>query len=330
MTSALVQRSPAVGWSLVWLVIAGWLVTVPGNHSLAAPGDAAGYKTLESEIDPVYKNAKELRDRGTKARSILSGATPLSGNEALFDEYYTKYAFPSSTLTTEANLGALAKNRENLLREIEKATPQVHDRLADLAFTHMLRIAKDPDLHPGARYNAVLVLGALNAKEADRVNKTNPEPLPKALPELVGLYKDADQSDAVKVAALLGILRHLEWDSYRKQTQPMTEADKAAIVTELIALAEATKPPAGRSEEGHTWMRRRAVEGLMYAALPGTTKPIADVIEKLIGSAADPVALRCTAADVMGRLDYKDPVVPAPEPSARELGYLALVACNAE
>ncbi|HZL91278.1 MAG TPA: hypothetical protein VFB96_23125 [Pirellulaceae bacterium] len=330
MRRALASQSPVLGWSLVWLVIACWLVTVPGNHSLGAPGDAAGFKTLDAEIDPVYKNAKELRDRTSKVRSIISGSLPLSGNETLFDEHYTKYVFPSSTLTTEANLGSLAKNRENFLRDIEKAAPQVHDRLADLAFTHMLRIAKDPDLHPGARYNAVLVLGALNAKEADRVNKVNPEPLPKALPELVALYKDPDQSDAVKVAALLGILRQLEWDAYRKQTPQMNEAAKTEIVTELIALAEATKPPAGRSEEGHTWMRRRAVEGLMYAALPGTTKPIADVIEKLIGSAADPVALRCTAADVMGRLDYKEPVLPAPEPTARELGYLALVACNAE
>jgi hypothetical protein len=61
------------------------------------------------------------------------------------------------------------------------------------------------------------------------------------------------------VAALLGILRQLEWDEYRKQTPRMAADARADIVKELIALAEATKPPAGRSLEGHTWMRRRAV-----------------------------------------------------------------------
>ena len=330
MRSALFQTRPILGWSLMSLVMAGWLVTMPGNHSLGAPADPADYKTLEAEIDPVYKVAKDLRDRMTKARSVLSGSLPLSGNEALFDEFFTKYLFPSWTLTGEANLGSLAKSREVFLRDIEKAVPQAHDRLVDLAYTHMLRIAKDPELHPGSRYNAVLLLGALNVKETDRINKTNPEPLPKALPELVGLYKDPAQSDVVKVAALLGILRHLEWDAYRKQTPRMAEDAKADIVKELIALAEASKPPARRSEEGHTWMRRRAVEGLMYAALPGTTKEIADVIEKLIASSAEPIALRCTAADVLGRMEYKEPVLPAAEPTARELGYLALVACNTE
>jgi hypothetical protein len=68
----------------------------------------------------------------------------------------------------------------------------------------------------------------------------------------------------------------------------------------------------------------------MYAAIPATTQEIASVIEKLIANGAEPIALRCTAADVMGRLDYKDPVLPPPEPTARELGYLALVACNSE
>jgi hypothetical protein len=332
MRSALVQKWPLGAWLLVWLVLAGWLVAVPGNHALGAPGDAAEYKSLEAEILPALKDAKTARNREREVRGILSGTTPLSGNETQFDEFFTKYLFPSWTLTSEASLSALAKEREKFLTELGRAVPQAHDRAVDLAFTHMVRFAKDPDLHPGSRYNAVLLLGALNAKEPDRSpgNKTNPEPLPKALPELVGLYKDAAQSDAVKVAALLGILRHLEWDSFRKQSPQMAEAAKTDIVSELIALAQATKPPAGRSEEGHTWMRRRAVEGLMFAALPGTTKQIADVIEKLIANKDEPIALRCTAADSLGRLDYKDPVLPAAEPTARELGYLALVACNSE
>jgi hypothetical protein len=147
MRRALVQKGPILGWSLVWVVMAGWLVTVPGNHSLGAPGDEAAFKTLEAEIDPVFKDSKtrkEANDRIAKVRGIISGSLPLAGNETLFEEYYTKNVFPSWTLTSEANLGSLAKDRERLLTDLGKAVPQAHDKLVELAFTHMLRIAKIP------------------------------------------------------------------------------------------------------------------------------------------------------------------------------------------
>lgn len=331
MRRALVQAGPFLGWSAAWLLIAGLLVAVLGGRLTAAPGDAPAFKTYEAELGVDLKDRKKVNDLLKLRSQFANGSAQLGGNETAFEDLYTKFLFPSWTLTDEDHLGALAKERDKFLTiDLGKSPQPVHDRLTQLTLTQMTRFAQDSGLHPGVRYNAVLILGALNSREADRINKANPEPLPAALAPLKELFTKKDETDAVRVAALLGLLRHLEWDDFRKQTQRMAPEDKATIVKELIALAKESAPPAGRSPEGHTWMRRRAVEGLMYASQTETTREIADIIEKLIASNADPIALRCTAADIMGRLDYKDPVKPAPDPNARELGYLALVACNAE
>lgn len=299
------------------------------STGLAAPGDKPAWKELPI---PAGFEKKEVSKKTADARKVLFGTVPLAGNERAFDDYYKNYLPAAWTQTSPGSLSALAKEREQFLNELanSKVPPQVHDRLVSITLAGMQQILSDPELHPGARYNAALVLGALNAKEPDRINRANPEPLPAALPVLLELFKNAEESDGVRLAALLGIMRHLEWDPYRPQATRMAADTKTEIVAELAALAQATEPPPGRSLEGHTWLRRRAVEGLMYAALSGTTAEIHAVIEKLISDDAEPVALRCTAADVMGRLEYQAPVIPAPEPNAKELGHLALVAVDAE
>ena len=299
------------------------------STGLAATGDKPAWKELPI---PAGFEKKEVSKKTADARKVLFGTVPLAGNERAFDDYYKNYLPAAWTQTSPGSLSALAKEREQFLNELanSKVPQQVHDRLVSITLAGMQQILSDPELHPGARYNAALVLGALNAKEPDRINRANPEPLPAALPVLLELFKNAEESDGVRLAALLGIMRHLEWDPYRPQATRMAADTKTEIVAELAALAQATEPPPGRSLEGHTWLRRRAVEGLMYAALSGTTAEIHAVIEKLISDDAEPVALRCTAADVMGRLEYQAPVIPAPEPNAKELGHLALVAVDAE
>lgn len=333
MNKAMQQSGPFVWWTLAWLAAACLGLVVLAGRSGAAPADDAAWKTLEEEIAPQFKERIPLRDRAAKVRGMLANppSTSYAGSEAEFDEYFLKYVFPSWTLTDEEHLGALAKDRDRFLTvDLGKSTGAVHDRLVELAFTKMSQIAQDPDLHPGVRYNAVLILGGLNAKEASRTPPANPEPLPKAFQILDTLFRNAEESDAVRVAALLGILRHLEWDDYRVSTPKLAADRKAAMVQDLIALAQATEPPAGLSLEGHTWMRRRALDGLMFVSLAGPSQEIAEILENLIADDAEPIALRCTAADIMGRLNYKAPVLPAAELNGKNLGLLALAACQAE
>ena len=336
MSKKVQQSGPFVGWMLASLATVGLSLAVLGGRLGAAPGDeaAAKWKTLEAEILPAFKERAPLRDRSSKVRGMLANppAVPYAGNEAEFEEYFVKYVFPTWTLTDEAHLGSLAKDRDRFLTvELAKSTGPAHDKLLELTLAHATRIAQDPDFHPAVRYNAILVLGGLNAREASRgPPPTNPEPLPTALPPLRALFENPDESDTVRVAALLGILRHLEWDDFRTATPKLAADVKTPLVQQLIALSQQTDPPAGRSAEGHTWMRRRALEGLMYVSQAGPTLEISDVISKLMSSDAEPLPLRCTAADIMGRLDYKDPVVPATDISGKQLGLLALASCQAE
>lgn len=46
----------------------------------------------------------------------------------------------------------------------------------------------------------------------------------------------------------------------------MQPAARALIIKELVALAEAKEPPAGREASVHLWMRRRAVEPMISLA----------------------------------------------------------------
>ncbi len=338
MNKAMRQSGPFVGWTLAWLAAASLGLVVLAGRTGAAPADEAGaaWKTLENEILPVYKERstseqrREFNSRAQKVRGIMSGAIPYAGNEAALEEFFLKYLFPSWTLTDEDHLGALAKDRDRFLTDLGRTAGPLHDKLIDLAFTKMQQIAQDQELHPGVRYNAVLLLGALNAREASRTPPANPEPLPKALPELEKLFGSADDSDAVRVAALLGIVRHLEWDDFRVSTTKLAADRKGAVVQQLIDLAKLSEPPAGRSLEGHTWMRRRALDGLFYVSLAGPSPEIAEVIEKLVADDKEPIALRCAAADIMGRLAYKTPAVPATEINGKQLGLLALAACHSE
>jgi hypothetical protein len=133
---------------------------------------------------------------------------------------------------------------------------------------------------------------------------------------------------------LLGIVRHLEWDNFRGPAQAPTPAidpaRRAAIVTALLNLAQQKDPPAGRSAEGHEWFRRRAIEGLTHAGYYKADAEVSAALEALLKDESESLAIRCAAATAVGKMAYQAPVKLEPTPTAKELGYLALLACHKE
>lgn len=272
-------------------------------------------------------NSGQLGSTTQQVQKVLRGDTPLA-DMPNFDRFFTEYYFPMMTLD-DASLASektsVTTLRTRFFRDYlnSNAAPTTHAHLAGLTLTEMQKIVKD-DYHPAARYNAMLIIGLLNDSELVRTgenkDKAGPSPHPRALPPMLEIYKAADSPDLVRLAALLGFVRHLEWDPWRSPDRRIAAATKKEIVDILLALANTKEPPADRTAEGHEWMRRKAIEGLGFAITTKADPAIVAVLDKVMDDEKDTAEVRTTAAAAFGRGNFTGmptPVAPAVERLAK-------------
>src|SRR5690606_17456955 len=118
----------------------------------------------------------------------------------------------------------------------------------------------------------------LNDVETDRVGRGEPKPMAAALPVLLSVVADPQMIDAVKVAGLIGILRHAQLGIEDKQIEKQ-------IAVELLKLAGEEVSPDHRSVDGHRWLRSRAIEILsaVYTRQGATApKEFSAILEAII------------------------------------------------
>lgn len=290
-----------------------------------------GYKILTPNPALIKSKVKE-REQETLVRSVLKGDAALDANQAIFDEYYSKFFFPRMTLTSEEALAKIADSRQKFLRDLSDVakSTNAHEHLVEITLANLAPIVQDPGFHPAVRYNCLLIIGSLNAVEAVRVgtSKAPPEPYTKALPTLLEEFKKADNTDAMRVGALLGISRHLEWDDVRPAASRMPVPMRQDCIAQLVALANANTPPANTTPDGHLWMRRRAIEGLALASTVAVDPTVKDAFEKLLADEQQPLAIRVAVAAAMGKMAFKAPALPKVDTQTKELGYVAALACR--
>ncbi len=312
------------------------LVAQAPAGGLATETDARGYKYLvpnAAYVDP--KNRNKLQDLKNEIRALVtSPAAPLNdaARKARLDSYYLQYQFP--VMTTEDGLKTVAQERTLFLRDhiVAAKDPAMHSYLVNLAFNTMKQVVQDNGFHPAARYNAMLLISQLNDQEASTLGATQtlPEPMRNALPFIFQQFQSAD-NDEIKIAALLGLSRHVEFDNYKPAGSAAIPANqRSAILKELIALAETKESPPTRDPEVHCWMRRRAIEALTMAC---QTKPDAEItaaMERILKEESNPVNVRLAVAAALGRMSLQAPVKIDAVATAKELGYLALATCDSE
>src|SRR5206468_10389159 len=115
------------------------------------------------------------------------------------------------------------------------------------------------------------------------------EPMRAALPLLIQQFESAD-TDEIKIAALLGLSRHLELENLKTpQSAAMPAAQRTAIIKQLIALADTKDPPPTRDSEVHCWMRRRAIEALTMTCLTKPDAEIAATMERTLKDETNPI-----------------------------------------
>jgi hypothetical protein len=136
------------------------------------------------------------------------------------------------------------------------------------------------------------------------------------------------------VAALVGILRHVEIDrQHPEETRRLSRPDMAKlIVTPLLDLINTTTPPPNRTEDGHEWMRRRAIDILGALGTPGDNGQIVSALDGVLTDGSAPLVVRCAAAEALGKLAYKDKSAISIDPAetAKKLASLAAYAFYTE
>jgi hypothetical protein len=263
---------------------------------------------------------------------IRSGNVP-SGQQQAFEEFFKTYALARwANAEQSSDYRDLRKFRQELHRQLSNAarpgngTTPAHQQLNALVLDFMSKLANNEDpatgdqkkFHPAVRYNAMLTIAELNQRESS-VATDVPVALPAALPVLLQAVKDPNQHDAVRFAALLGIARHAT----------LGIADPTPVIPVVRDLAK-VKAEAGRSPEGHQWMRARAADALGAIRSVGQQNEVASVLAEMVADQGGHLLPRRHAAWALGLLNYPPNSGLDPSQLAAGLGQLAIDACEAE
>jgi hypothetical protein len=81
-------------------------------------------------------------------------------------------------------------------------------------------------------------------------------------------------------------------------------ADKPELAKYLLALLKQADPPAGRSAEGHAWMRRIAAQLLTTMSAGGADPAVVGAMAAIIADRNASPSLRCEIAEQLGQLKY--------------------------
>jgi hypothetical protein len=302
------------------------------NNYLVMPLPKPGVIDGKPE-NPGQFAARVLRFRNDMLKNLRSDLPLGQAEQLMVDNYFNGFEFRVLTQTTPEDLEQLPERRFDLFKRyiLQVKNAENHQHLIDLTMAMMQQIVMD-EFHPVVRYNAMLIIGDLNEQEVQRVGATPqpPEPYAAALPFMVERVTDQNTPDTIRVAALVGILRHLEWEPFRNPSHPIPAGVRTQLVNTLIALAEMKDPPANRTAEGQMWLRRRAVECLGYAGAVTATPNIITPVEKILKDNTEPLNMRCIAAKALGTMNIPQGHKLEALDLTRTLGNLAAASVKTE
>lgn len=282
---------------------------------------------------PAPKFKDEQADRSLKAELAVSGfkvgedrADGKFGSEEELQrmkDYYTKQF---SRWSFDINLAQIPDLRGRFFMDFrdayEKTPKDAHASMNEFFLAELQKMAADEKLDYVVRYNAVLQLGELNSVELTKTGQGNEEALAAALPVLLALYEKADNHPAVRMAALVGLLRHaklgIDDDAQRKSLQ-----------TALFALLNQTEAGEDVDDDAHLYLRRRAAQGLGWLGLAGVTDNGREVFDALVAIVKDDeqtLPFRADAARALGDLRLQGVAGVDVADLVQTLGALALEA----
>jgi hypothetical protein len=312
-----------------YLIAWTYFATTPEHPCRSSPGD---FRTMQRmQITPVVRrdafttatawvvllfsavasNAQEyltlpIDDHAKTSRSgALAYLKGTAASKDKFEEYFTKYYFPSMTRTEPEALGNLGKIREDFFKQFmwKAANPAAQQELTNMALGTLGKIvtAKDPSCHPQVRYNAILFIGMLDEQPSD--GRPPPKPLPKANQALTKIVDMATSDSSFPPAIILGAVVGLERHAiYRQSLSPDAVKAMTAALMKLVAHEE---PIQEMNSSAYSWLRLRAASALTRMGTVGDKNSVHAAVIKL-ASTGKSIDDRCSAAAMLDRLDYKD------------------------
>ncbi len=241
-------------------------------------------------------------------------------------QYFENYFFAQWTRPPKQAVGKTDDHpdrRAALFKFLRGARPrsEPYDFLTDLALRKCQEMAWG-EFDVSVRVNAMLTIGELNFQESRTVEP--PIPLPAAVPVMVQAINDPKQIDAVRVAALTGLLRHARLEGIKDP------AHRKEVLTTMLGLVQAASPPPGRSAEGHAWMRAQAAAVLGHLGEIGPNGAIAAALADMAAERKLAFSARCAAAAALGSLRYQSPGSLDTTKIVQALAGLAADACENE
>ncbi len=296
----------------------------PGTQAAQSPQYA------EKPIDPEYKKRPPFQLRRDVAKIITSNPANF-GSDAdknTIDNYYKSYALPRWTqldyaaprFAPRSERFTLLNFRRELRRELGAARGGIHDYLSAMVLQFMSELI-DGNYHPFAQVNAALMIGELNEEGQSK-------PYAKALPVLIRIVADTKHRDAVRAAAMAGILRHAE-------AGINDDAARNTLTTAMLKLLASGVSPA-LTAPGQVWIRGQAIETLGWLGSPGENGEVFKALLANLGEADLSLLVgrelslttRCLAAKALGRLNYNVAKGINAADAANALGQLIVQVCD--
>jgi hypothetical protein len=292
-------------------------------------GWAQATKYQEVPVAKQYEDIRAVNRAQQEARAVLQGKVAFATGQKKLTDYYTQFLFRA--MTQEKFRPQLAEMRRNVVKDLQMATSdEAHRAVRDLAYKYCRILVSEDAFHPAVRYNAMLLIGSLNEQEAvfRGTTQTPPVPYKRALEDvLLRALDDPKTIEPVRIAALIGLNRHAQICGAAKS--PEGAAERETLISKVLPIATAQEKPPERSPEGHEWMRRLAVEALGQLRTPGKDGQIVAALSQILTDKANPLGLRCAAAESLGRLNYEGTQVDAAK-LAEGMGVLASDCCRYE
>jgi hypothetical protein len=219
-----------------------------------------------------------------------------------FNQFFQEYFFPLMTQSTPAELGELGKNRYDFFRQYmwPARSPQLQADLTAMTKNYMQRVLADTGYHPSVRYNALLMIGMLDAKYAtDQGDQA--EPLPEATALLVQIVNAAGKSRKVTPELLVGALIGLERHSQLSAALPPQAVP--AIESSMLKILGREEPIAELDPEVNDWIGRQAASVLVNLGQSGPSKAAVDGLLSFVANDEITLTERCLVAAMLKRLD---------------------------
>lgn len=206
--------------------------------------------------------------------------------------------------TKRSNWQHAGANRQEFLRLYYGSLNSQRDArqmLNEIMLEYMQEYIK-PAYHPVLRYNAALLIGDLRSQEMDSINQTPEVPFPDSLAVLLSMIEDEKQSDAVKVAAWVGLLEQSELYGVNLGSIPADA--KTKILTLVINTLKQKDVAEGHSEDAHVWIRKRAIDIASVIGNAGRDGSLAAALDTIILDTDLPIDMRCYAIAAKGNLAF--------------------------